>query len=362
MRILMAGGGTGGHLFPGLALAAALRKQRANLDLGFIGTAAGMETQVIPAAGYPLHCVAAGRGSPLSLSRPLNLPRFLLAISQSLRIIKRTDTALIALGGYAAAAPGIAAKLLGVPVIVLEQNSIPGRVNRLLSRWAAQVHNQFAEAETFFPAAGAGREMFWSGSPLRPELAELANESPCAGEALLVIGGSQGATALNELVLAAVAILKEQKTLMPIIHLAGARNEATVRARYADLNLDVDAAVEVYGFAENMPELYRKSRLVISRAGAGSLAELAAAGLPAILLPLPSAMDGHQLRNAEIIAAQGGAEIVAQETSSGANLAEVIRALWNDETRRTALATSLRKTARPQAAAVIAEHILDRFS
>ncbi len=347
-QVLMAGGGTGGHLFPGLALAEALQEREPQVRIAFVGTPNGLEQALVPPAGFPLTLIQAGRGAPLSWRKPTNAPRFLLGFVQSLALIRRLrPRVVVALGGFAAAAPGVAARCCGVPLVVLEQNTVPGRTNRTLARWARQVHLQFAEARGLLaPTRG---QILDSGSPIRQSVAALAEADPVRGPALLVLGGSQGAERLNALVLGAVGPVVEA-TGCEVIHVAGAANEASVRDAYED----VGVAAEVHGFALDMAGLYCRARLVVSRAGAGSLAEFAAAGLPAVLVPLPEAKDDHQLRNAASVSRAGGALVQEQADLSAEALARSVIALWQDEGRRRTIAAGMRRTARPRAAQTIA--------
>jgi len=302
---------------------------------------------------FRLALVAAGRGGPVSLTRPFNLPRFLIAILQSLRIQRAFQPQVcIALGGYAAAAPGVAARLLHAPLVALEQNAVPGRTNRWLARWAETVHLQFSEAAPGFARTRARIEP--SGSPIREEIAALAAQPPMEGPSLLVLGGSQGATRLNDAVLAAAPALAAA-TRAPILHLAGPAQEREVRSRYADLGVDA----EVYGFTDDMPSLYRRARFAISRAGAGSLAELAAAGIPALLVPLPEAMDDHQRLNAACAVRAGAAVHLEQSACTADALGRIASDLWNDAPRRHTMAIAMRRMARPEAAVDIARSILD---
>ncbi|MFW5857913.1 MAG: UDP-N-acetylglucosamine--N-acetylmuramyl-(pentapeptide) pyrophosphoryl-undecaprenol N-acetylglucosamine transferase, partial [Planctomycetota bacterium] len=200
-HVLFAGGGTGGHLYPGLALAKALQARAGRIWITFVGTAHGLDAELAPAAGFPLYTVPAGRGSPLSLRRPWNAVRFVQSVTACRRIFRmRPPDVVVGLGGFAAAPAGLAARWAGVPLVLLEQNVLPGRVTRLLSRWAAEIHLQFDEARTRLPRARGA--VLHSGSPLRAELAALADGPPVDGDRLLVMGGSQGARRLNELVCA----------------------------------------------------------------------------------------------------------------------------------------------------------------
>lgn len=353
MRILMAGGGTGGHLFPGLALARELERKRSDCVISFIGTRHGLDLEIVPRAGFPIDVLAAGRGSPFSRVKLDNLPRFIISIFQSIKLIRRyKPDVVVALGGFAAAAPGIAAYLCKVPVVALEQNSVPGRVNRLLARWAKKIFLQFRGARAYFTKTSASFYDF--GSPVRSSITGLADEKPCRGDSLLIVGGSQGARKLNELVIEAIPEIVEQ-TGCRVIHVAGAGNEAGIRRAYRDSGVDVT----VHGFLSEMEDLYRSAKLVISRAGAGSLAELGLAGLPSILIPLPSAMDNHQLKNALWLEEAGGALLLEQGALTPQTLARQTIRLWEDEQLLEQMAEATRRSARPHASSEIAEAILE---
>jgi UDP-N-acetylglucosamine--N-acetylmuramyl-(pentapeptide) pyrophosphoryl-undecaprenol N-acetylglucosamine transferase len=352
MRFLLAGGGTGGHLFPGLALADALRQLDPASEILFVGTRQGLDEKLVPAHGYRLQLIAAGRGSPLSWRKPLNLPRFAWSVAQSVKLLRKfKPDALVALGGFAAAAPGIAARLLGVPLAVLELNTVPGRVSLLLSRWAMQVHSHFAEAEKYFDLKdGVFRH---SGYPLRKEFAQMATLPPADGDCLLIVGGSQGASELNRRVLDAAPMIA--KTVgNKIIHIAGEANEEAVRDAYKSIGI----GAEVIGFCDDMPMICRRCRLAISRSGAGGIAELAAAGLPAILVPLPTAKDDHQTVNARAIENSGGAVLLPQAEAAPERLSRVIAELWGNAEKRKITGMALRKNVRPDACKTIASEIM----
>ncbi len=352
MRVIMAGGGTGGHLFPGLSLAQAMTQLDPDTEVSFIGTAHGLDMEIVPRAGYFIDILSAGRGSPLSLSHLGNFPRFVLSIWQSIKLFKTyKPDVLVALGGFAAATPGIAAKLLGIPLVILEQNSVPGRVNRLLSRWARGIYLQFRCARERFTNTQA--KFFDLGSPMREQMRKLAYEKPVDGQALLIIGGSQGAQKLNEIVLESVKSIKEQ-TGCKIIHVAGAGNEEGIRKAYK--NLGVEATV--HGFFGRLSECYKESKLAISRSGAGSIAELAAAGLPSILVPLPTAMDNHQMLNAEFVAQRNGAIVLEQPLLTSDILTRQVVRIWKDKQLRDSMAESVRLLARAESAFEIAQSIV----
>lgn len=352
MHLIMAGGGTGGHLFPGLALARQLTKDRPEIEISFVGTAHGLDLEIVPRAGYPIDILAAGRGNPLNWRKPLDAPRFAVSILQSVNILRRyRPRAVIALGGFAAAAPGIAARLCRVPLIILEQNTLPGRVNRMLSKWAKQIYLQFRTARQHFPATFA--KFYDFGSPLRETMFTLSQEKPCHGKALLIIGGSQGATKLNEITAQAMAKIIAQLNC-PVIHIAGAGNETALQQYYQEQHL----SVEVLGFFGAVEQCLRRARLVISRSGAGSIAELTAAGLPSILVPLPTSADNHQLYNANWLSEQGASITLEQPFLTPEKLADETIALWQNESRCEQMSNAARRAARPNAAQEIASSII----
>ncbi len=353
MRIWLAGGGTGGHICPGMALADELLKLRPEIRIGFLGTNDGLDRELLWGSGYHLELLAAGRGSPLNWRKPSNLPRFIWAMCQAYRIFRRDrPDVVVALGGFAAAAPGLLARVMNIPLVILEQNTVPGRVNRLLSGWARQIHSQFEEARHYFRASPATFQA--SGSPLRKPFLELCAEPPCEGDALLVMGGSQGAKRLNEIVAEAARRIVGE-TGCRLIHVAGPAHEAEIRSFYRSTGV----SAEVYGFYNNMEELYRRSRLVVARSGAISLAEFAAAGLPAILVPLPSAMDDHQRLNALSLAGAGAALSYEETTAQTETFAPLVVSLWKDEKRRKIMAEEMRRTARPESGEEIARAVLE---
>ncbi len=352
MRIWLAGGGTGGHLCPGMALADELKKNRPDIELGFLGTNVGLDRELLWGSGYRLELLAAGRGSPLSWRKPGNAPRFMLALCQAYRLFKKErPDVVVALGGFAAAAPGIMARLMKIPVVILEQNTVPGRVNRLLSGWAVEIFSQFEEARNFFRQSPA--IFVHSGSPLREPFLRLAAEPPCDGDALLVMGGSQGAKRLNEIVAGAARRIVGE-TGCKLIHVAGPSHETEIRSFYHRAGVDA----EVYGFYNDMDELYRRSRLVVARSGAISLAELAAAGLPAVLVPLPSAMDDHQRLNSLAMTSAGAAVNYEETNASTETFAPLVVSLWRDNERRQAMAWEMRRAARPESGKEIAEAVI----
>ncbi|MBN2711901.1 MAG: undecaprenyldiphospho-muramoylpentapeptide beta-N-acetylglucosaminyltransferase [Planctomycetes bacterium] len=354
MKYLFAGGGTGGHLFPGLALAQELESKDPAAEIIFVGTNHGLDKDIVGPTGYKLEIISAGRGSPLSIKAPLNLPRFGIAIWQSAMLIRRfRPDVVVALGGFAAAAPGLAARFLKVPLVILEQNTVPGRVNRMLSGWAREIHLQFDEARKYFNSPA---EIKFSGSPLRKEALDMFGEGEGESrkkDALLIVGGSQGAQRLNDISVKSAVIIS-RKTGCPVIHVAGAANEEKVRVEYAAAGVDA----EVFGFTDRLLELISRAKIAITRAGAMSIAELSLAGVPCVFVPLPSAMDDHQRFNAESVARSGGAVVLSQDTLDSDRLADEVLELLDTPSKLAEMSEKIKTVAMPKAGGDIAESIL----
>ena len=337
--IVLSGGGTGGHIFPAIALADAIRTAEPQVEVRFVGTERGLGTRHVRAAGYPLEVVASepvvGRGRIAQLRALWTLARGAL---RARRLLGGLGARLvIGVGGYASVPAVVAALTLRIPVVLLEADAEPGRANRLLGRFARRVFVQFEEARSCFPADRAQR----TGFPVRPIPAR-----PPSGDArlrLLILGGSQGARSINRAVsdnLAALARLD-----LEITHQTGASDEEWVAAAYGGAGLEA----RVQAFFEDLPERLSRTDLVLARAGASSVAEFCAAGLPMILVPYPHAAGGHQMRNARDLE-QSGACVVMQDHEASARLVDELRALCGDTARRAQMGEAARKRATPDAA------------
>ena len=352
VRVMIAAGGTGGHVFPALAVAEALAARGARVD--WVGTARGLEARLVPEAGLPLHTLPVralrGRGAAAWLAAPFALARPLAA---ALALVRRLrPQVVLGMGGYAAGPAGLAAWLMRRPLVVHEQNAVPGLTNRLLAPLARRVLAGFPDA---FPP---GPRVEVTGNPVRAAIAALPPpEARWAARSgpprLLVLGGSQGARALNEALPAALARLGPGER-PEVRHQAGARAVEAVRAAYAHAGV----AAEVTAFVEDMAEAYGWADLVVARAGALTVAELAAAGLGALLVPYPHAVDDHQRANARWLERAGAAEVV-REPLDPERLAGRLRALLADRAGLLARAQAARRLARPDAAARVAEACLE---
>jgi UDP-N-acetylglucosamine--N-acetylmuramyl-(pentapeptide) pyrophosphoryl-undecaprenol N-acetylglucosamine transferase len=352
--MLIAGGGTGGHLYPGIALAREVQRREPQAAITFVGTASGVEARVVPREGFPLELIrVAGLKGKSRIDRLRGFALLPVAAIDAWRLLSsyRPDI-VVGVGGFASGPVLMLAAIRGYPTMLLEQNALPGITNRLLARVVRAAAVTFEEALDFFPGTG-----FVSGNPVRPEFfhhdkeADDRLDSPPDAARILIFGGSQGAHALNVAVVAAAARLAAAGTRVAITHQTGERDVERVRAAYLDAGLEA----RVEAFLYEMDREMSRADLVICRAGATTLAELAAAGRPAILVPLPTATDDHQRRNAEVIARRGGAEVIEERELTGERLAAVVQALTQDGQRRADMSRAIRTFARPDAASRIAD-------
>jgi UDP-N-acetylglucosamine--N-acetylmuramyl-(pentapeptide) pyrophosphoryl-undecaprenol N-acetylglucosamine transferase len=348
---MIAGGGTGGHLFPGVAIAEELRARAPDAAIRFVGTKRGIEARVLPDLGWELDLIEVSGlktvGAVGAIRGALRLPR---ALWQARRVVKQFGPdAVIGVGGYASGPVVLAAKLRGIPTAICEQNSIPGLTNKLLGRLARTVFLSFDESRRFFKP----RKIIMSGNPVRRDLVQrlLAPPSSNADDRLvhvLVCGGSQGAVAVNELASAALISLAREARLS-IIHQTGDKDlEATV-ARYQAAGI----AAECRAFIKDMATAYQTADLIIGRAGATTVAELAIAGKPAVLIPYPFAADNHQELNAREMADKHAALMFRQADLTAAKLADALRPLLAEPTRRAEMAAAMKSLAKPGAAAAV---------
>jgi len=355
MRVIIAGGGTGGHVIPALAVADQLRIDDPGGAVLFVGAERGLETRLVPARGYDLETLPAGRlkgaGLTARLKTVAGLPRTLLRARRLLEAFE--PHAVVGVGGYASAPVVLAAALGRLPVVLLEQNAIPGLTNRGLSRLAARVVISFEHSAKWFPPGRA----IHLGNPLPPALVVSLRDRPThrRTRCLLVLGGSQGARRVNDLVTEAAPALREQIDGLQIIHQTGEADRARVEACYARAGMPA----RVEAFIEDTASAYRDADFVVGRAGATTLAELAVAGLPAALIPYPHAADDHQSANARFFADAGGAVVLAQAETSAGRLAECIAKILTDGDRLAAMGQAMRRLGRPDAAREITHLIAE---
>ncbi len=350
--ILIAGGGTGGHVFTGVAVAEALGKL-ADVEVVFVGTDRGVEARVVPTGGWRLERldVVPMKGGGLSRAVRGGLVA-LRATAKAARVVRALrPRAVLSVGGYAAGPATLAAALLGVPVAVVEPNAAPGLANRLLAPFARRAFLAWAEAAPRF-RAGAVR---MHGVPLRAGFAPRAMPCGRPRPRVLVMGGSQGAAVLNERVPEAIALLAGRGCALQVLHQAGRDRDAAVRERYARAGI----AAEVVPFIDDVAGALADADLVVARAGAGTIAEVTAVGRPSVLVPFPFAADDHQGKNAEALAAAGAALCLRQERADAPTLAAAIEGLARDEAARRRMADAARDRGRPDAALRVARDLLE---
>ncbi len=351
-RIVIVGGGTGGHIIPALAVA---RELAGRAEVLFVGTHRGLESRLVPEAGFPLDLVAAGPLNQVSLATRLRTATQLpMALVDCVRILRRFGAqAVLGVGGYASGPGMAAALLLGIPTLAFEPNAVPGLTNRLVGRFASAAAVNFAPATRWFRNAQV------TGIPVRPEFFSIAAVDASQPPHLLIFGGSQGARILNTLLPPVAAELLRAFPTLTILHQAGARHAEQTRAAYATACAGM-VGWRVEPFLSNMAECFERAQLVLARSGASTVAELAAAGRAALLVPFAAAADNHQQRNAEAMEQAGAARMLteAQLAENPASLAAELRALLADRARLAAMGEAARTLAHPRAAAEIAQRLM----
>lgn len=356
MNILIAGGGTGGHLYPGIALARELMRRDPATKVSFVGTAQGIEARVVPREGFELDLIkVAGLKGKNRVERAIGFGLLPIAALDALRVItKRKPDVVVGVGGFASGPVLALAALFGYPTMVLEQNALPGVTNRLLAHVVRAAAVNFEAALQYFPRTG-----FVAGNPVRPEFFPAQNEEandrsnlPRDAARVLIFGGSQGAHAINMAAVEAASRLAAAGVRLAITHQTGERDLDLVRDAYQRAGLE--ARVETFIF--QIDREMKSADLVVCRAGATTLAELAASGTPAVLVPLPNSTDDHQRKNAEVFAASGAAVVIEQRELQ-ASLPGVLSALLSDADRRRRMRAAARALARPDAAARIADRV-----
>jgi UDP-N-acetylglucosamine--N-acetylmuramyl-(pentapeptide) pyrophosphoryl-undecaprenol N-acetylglucosamine transferase len=339
-NVLIMAGGTGGHVFP--ALACAREFQARGYAVHWLGTPRGIENELVPQAGLPLHLIQVtglrGKGKLSLLKAPFQLLR---ALFQARRIVRELQpVCVLGMGGYVTGPGGLAARLTGAPLIIHEQNAVAGTANRSLAPLASRICEAFPDT---FVASDKRRT---TGNPVRTELFQAEPRAPLAQRRvrLLVLGGSLGAEPLNKLLPEALARLPEE--LLPEVrHQAGKQHDQVTAERYRSAGVQA----QVLPFISDMAGAYAWADLVICRAGALTVSELAAAGLPAFLVPLPHAIDDHQTRNAEYLASEGAAVLLPQRSTDAARLAAQLEEVLMQPEKLAAMGAIARRLAKPEA-------------
>lgn len=348
--VVIAGGGTGGHIFPGLAVAEELRAR--GYRVHWLGAKRGLETDLVTERGIPLTALAI---SGVHALRPTAAARSLaqlpVAVVASTRVLlDLSPVAVLGVGGYASAAGVMAAGCCGIPWVLQEQNSVPGWTNAALAPWADLICCGFADAMACFPSLNTE----WTGNPVRSRFFSVSDAEPCDRARILVLGGSQGSLFLNQYVPNALAKVIQRGHRVQITHQTGRRWLEMVRTAYADLN--IEATAEAF-----LPEPWAalaEADLVISRSGALTVAELAAAGRGALMVPFAAAAGNHQESNARALQRAGGAEVMVEREATPEGMADRIVELIQDPARLVAMGRAARASARKGSAAMIADHLL----
>ncbi len=357
VRVVVAGGGTGGHLMPALALADAIRALRPDVEPVLVGAVRGIEAAILPTRPYRFHLLPVEPVYRRQWWRNLRWPVLAPGLWRACRRVLRAESPrlVIGTGGYASGPMLVAARVAGLPVALQEQNAQPGLATRWASRWARQVHLGFPEAKEKLWLS-AGTEVTALGNPIAPPravagaAARTALGLPTARRTVFVMGGSQGARAINRAVADALDAGAFPDTA--VLWSTGRHTHET----YAPFHRPPD--VQVRAFWDPIADAYAAADLVIGRAGAMTLAELTAWGLPSVLIPLPTAAADHQTANARALEAAGAAVHVAETDLTGAGLADLVRSLLGDPGRLGAMAAAARARGRPEAARAIAERLL----
>jgi UDP-N-acetylglucosamine--N-acetylmuramyl-(pentapeptide) pyrophosphoryl-undecaprenol N-acetylglucosamine transferase len=367
MRIVIAGGGTGGHVIPALAIARQLKKQFA-AEVLFIGTARGIETRLVPQAGFPLELIRVGALKNVSLwtraKTMFDLPRALWVSGRMLNDF-RPDV-VIGVGGYASGPAMLAAIRRRIPTLAFEPNVVPGFSNRLIARWVSAAAVHFEETCEYFPHCKV------TGVPVREAFFGIPAKTGGA-PTLLVFGGSQGARAINRAVIESLPGLRERIPQINIIHQTGQHDYESVLAAYRQLAMTSEApkgplrtqtgeltaapSGEVHKFIDDMPAIFARADLLVCRSGASTVAEISAAGKPAIFVPFPRAADDHQNVNARALERAGAAVVVEESNLEAAYLVDTIAALLSDQGRLRAMSAAAKSLAHPKAVEKIGEMV-----
>jgi UDP-N-acetylglucosamine--N-acetylmuramyl-(pentapeptide) pyrophosphoryl-undecaprenol N-acetylglucosamine transferase len=344
--VLVAAGGTGGHLFPGIAVADELRRRDPDLRVLFVGTSKGLEGRLVPQAGYPLELLPILPLNGVGVRRMLRgLAALPWAFVRAVRLVRRErPVAVLGIGGYAGGPVVLIAALMGVRSVILEPNAKPGFTNRALRPFVSRAACAYEETRVAFGARGV-----ITGNPVRHEFAALKPKSRGTDvPSLLIFGGSQGSRVLNQAVLAALPYLPAR---LNVVHQTGVAMLEEVREGYARAG----RSAQVEPFLDDMPRRVADADLVLCRSGATTCAELTVAGKPALLVPFAQAADDHQTTNARALHTAGAALMIAERDLTGESLAHAVTALASDPVRLAAMSAAAHRLARPDAAARVAD-------
>ena len=351
-RVVIAGGGTGGHLYPGVAIAREIMRRDPEARVSFAGTARGIEARVVPLEGFDLDVIrSAGLKGKSVKTRLAGIGMLPASAADAWRLLsRRRPQIVLGVGGYSSGPVVLLAALRGISTMVLEQNAVPGLTNRWLAPWVRAAAVTYEDTLAYFRG-----KAFVAGNPVRQEFFEPSKFEVRTSNLLrvLVLGGSQGAHAINVAMVAAAAELVARHPGLEIVHQTGSRDLDTVRDGYAHLGI----VARTEPFLDAMAREMTMADVVICRAGATTLAELAAIGRSAVLVPFPAATDDHQRKNAQVLASAGAVEVIDETALDGARLCAVVDRLLTDAARRAAMAGAMRGQAKPDAATRIVDRL-----
>jgi UDP-N-acetylglucosamine--N-acetylmuramyl-(pentapeptide) pyrophosphoryl-undecaprenol N-acetylglucosamine transferase len=367
--VMIMAGGTGGHVFPALAVADELKQQ--GYDIHWLGTAVGIEADLVPKSGYPLHCINVtglrGKGKLALLAAPWKIIKAIFQALQFMRIVR--PSAALGLGGFATGPGGVAAKLLGIPLLIHEQNAFPGMTNRLLKPLSNVVMQAFPNT---FKGSHKLDRLFTTGNPVRANIVSLGSinkddERKNQPLNVLVVGGSLGAVALNNAVMDALSLMVKgdhafstlEHSLPNIWHQVGKKNIEAVLQAYAAKGLEGKA--KVVAFIDDMAVAYDWADVVVCRSGALTVSEIACAGKAAIFIPFPFAVDDHQTANAQILVKVGAAEIKQQKELTAEWLAERLKSYAEDPGKIKSMSIAAKSVSIANAAQVVTEQIIKQI-
>ncbi|MCH8820776.1 MAG: undecaprenyldiphospho-muramoylpentapeptide beta-N-acetylglucosaminyltransferase, partial [Acidobacteria bacterium] len=338
-RVLFAGGGTGGHIFMAVALAEELKRRDSQLEVLFVGARKGLERKLLPALGFPLKTIKIGGLKGVGLMQIIRtLVQFPASLGAARTIVRNfLPSIIVGLGGYSSGPVMMAGRSLGCPLVLIEPNVYPGFTNRALRRWVDGVAVAFEETSEWF-----AEKARLTGIPVRREFFEVSQDILVSERLrLLVFGGSQGSRPINQMVCDALPFLPSDR--ITLVHQTGRDDYMSVQEKYQAAGVEA----EVLDFIQDMPSYMARSDLILSRAGASTVAEIAAAGRPAILVPLPQATDDHQRKNAAVFVKRQAAVVMEQEETTGRELARVLVELAGQHDHLRQMAKASRGLAQP---------------
>lgn len=344
MKVVIAAGGTGGHIYPGIAIAKEILRRDAASEVLFVGTARGLETRLVPENGFQLALIHSVGLKNVGLAGKIKgmmvLPRSFVEAMKILREF-RPDV-VVGAGGYVAGPVLLTAHFLGYPTLVMDSNALPGFTNRRLAAFIDKAALTFEDAMPYF-----GKKGVVTGNPVRGEFFDVVDKDPGDVLNVLIFGGSQGSRAINNAVIDALTLLKATGSAVHLMHQTGETDFEIVKAAYNENDWQ---NADIRPYISNMVEAFANADVIISRAGATTCAEVAAAGKAAIMIPLPTAADDHQRKNAEALVRNGAARMILQKDLTGETLANELNALSTDKAVLNAMGKAARQMARPDAA------------